>query len=590
VETAGAPSTARVLQQRGARRLVSERWGPDLHDSLGGQAGLDALGRAMAEGVAAAVRAPETRKAAIDAGATLDPPTDEAGVDRQLQELVAFTAMPYKDQTTFTAKHAFEKIKKSEHWDQAADLSPAQTAFLGLYILNAQPANPNATPADRRTLRVGGLGKFMRLAEAGGGECVAHPALDGPLRRLGAEAAAFLGRQLDRRPISLTNLARARRDFQTLEFDILSTAQQEEIPNFGALSERLKASSVTSDETLIAMAIAESEIKVFEQVDGWMIEHLQPFLLSRNGVVGYAEKETAARACDTAVVQLVEKLDVENARIADELGDGATTGGSRFATPCMSFAQVDTARLAAAAARLLRRVAPEEAERSKTLLEQIRDKPLASGETLFDYSYAFFKANLEAVYADDGADLLRWARMAEQTRVYSALLELLDTDFLHNESPTILKELNAKIVARIRDAKRQPKTPEEATAFLRLAMVSMKIARNNTVLNFFGFETPDGKTQIPVAPLALKDKSSGDPVAVVQNLVALSEEVGKIHTRNVKSVNEQKFETFERHLVAAKLEEFLQKIGRTVRDVDGDIDTTQIAKDDAPIEGVKNAA
>ncbi|MEM6490303.1 MAG: hypothetical protein AAF684_00125, partial [Pseudomonadota bacterium] len=418
-----------------------------------------------------------------------------------------------------------------------------------------------------------------------------QPALDAPLRKIATEATAFLGRQLKRRPVNLVNLVRARRDFQTLDFDILSAEQKAAIPNYAEMAQRLSESSVTSDETLVAMAITESEIKVFEQVDGWMIEHLQPFLLADGaGPASYAKKETATNGCVAAVTQLLEKLDTANAMLDAQISAEPSEGQPKFATPYMTLQHVDTARLAAAAARLLRKVAPEEAERSRDMLADIRERKLVNGESLFEYSHAFFHASLKAFEADDGKDLTRWSRLAEQARVYSALLELLDTDFLHNESPKLLKALNDRIMTRVKDVRRQPTTSADAIAFLRLAMVSMKIARNNLILDHFGFETPDGKTKIPMAPLALKDTDKGDPVGVIQNLVALSEEVGKIYTRNVKSVNEQKFETFERHPVAATFEDFLKKIGRAVRDVDGDIDSTQVAKDEAAIEGVADAA
>ncbi|MEM6492324.1 MAG: hypothetical protein AAF684_10555, partial [Pseudomonadota bacterium] len=114
VETPGQPASNSILHKLDAPKLVPDRWGPDLHDSLGVRAGLDALSRAMADGIGAAIGQPAARQAAIDAGAALSPALDESAVDRQLAELAAFMAMAYGDQTQFTVNANFEKIRKSE--------------------------------------------------------------------------------------------------------------------------------------------------------------------------------------------------------------------------------------------------------------------------------------------------------------------------------------------------------------------------------------------------------------------------------------------------------------------------------------------
>lgn len=589
VSAPGAPVGAGPLAKLDAPNLVPERWGVDLHDAFGVQEGLDQLSRAIAAGLDQFTRG-GAHFGAVLAAATAAAEIGEEALAQQLGELRAFFGLPYGEQTIFAARQQFERARNEPGFPMAAELTGGQLAFLGLSLANQRPPAAAMPAHMRRTLRIEALAALFKSASPETVEAArAHPVMDALLRDLAARAADFLGRQFDKRPVSLTQLARARRDFQTLEFDILSKAQMKETAGFGELAARLHASSVKSDESLIAMALCESEIKMFEQIEGWLIEHLHPFL-SSHGTVGAAERHVAVGACEIAVRRMLKKIAEANAALDRTLPEDAAERGP-FAFPYMSLAHLDAARLAGAAARLIRWVSPDEGALSRKLLAVIRKEPLLNGEPIYEYAHGFFGASLKQFLTDDGMDLGRWTRLAEQTRVYAALLEILDTDFLHNESPKYLKEIDRRIRDRLKDARKPAETPQDATNFLKLAMVSMKIARNNTVLDVFAFKTPDGKAQIPVAPLVLKDKSPGsDPVALLQTLVALSEEVGKIHTRNVKSVNEQKYETFERHPVAAKLEDFLAKIGKNIRDSDGDFDMAGVARQDDDIEGVIGVA
>lgn len=584
----GQPTGQTILNRLDARNLVPERWGVDLHDTYGVQWGLNALSAkvtAALDGFKSSGPHFASALATVNAIEELG----EAQVEQSFAELKSFFTLAYSEQTVFAARQQFEKLRAERDYDVFDEMSAGQIAFLGLSLLNSRPAQPNIPAYHRRTLRIDALAKLLRAtSEEKKAEVLTHPILDAQLRDLAARTSEYLGRQFDKRPVSLTHLARARRDFQTLEFDILSPAQIAETPDFKALAERLSASSVKSDEDLIAMALCESEIKVIEQVEGWMIEHLHPFLSSR-GAVGSAERTVAIGACEIAVTRMLRRVETLNAEHDKTLPENAATDGRPYAFPFMSLGHVDAARLAAASARLVRYINPEQGADSRKLLTTVRDAKLLNGQGIYDYAHGFFEATLTQFLKDDGADLAHWTRMAEQVRVYAALLEMLDTDFLHNESPKYLKEIYRRIKARLEDGKRPAQTPREASLFLRLCMIAMKISRQNTILDALTFRTPDGRTQIPVAPLALKDKGEGaDPVSLIQTLVALSEEVGRIHTRNVKSVTEQKYETFERHAIAMKLEDFLNKIGKNARDADGDFDLSGVQRDDITLEGVED--
>ena len=590
VASPGAPLGPSPLQKLDAPNLVPERWGVDLHDAYGVQEGLNALSQSVAEGLGGFNRGGGHFGAVLAAVNAIEEIGEDA-LDQNLAELKAFFSIPYDEQTIFAARQQFERARTEAGFPIAQELSGDQLAFLGLSLLNGKPPKASFPAHVRRTMRIEAIAALFKSAPP---ETVAlaqtNPVLDAQLRDLAARTTEYLDRQFEKRPVSLTQLARARRDFQTLEFDVLSDRQMDETDQFREQAERLHASSVKSDESLIAMALCESEIKVFEQIEGWMIEHLHPFL-SSHGAVGQAERKVATGACDIAVRRMLKRIEDANADVDAALPEDAVENGASYAYPFMSLAHVDAARLAGAAARLIRYISPDEGAESRKLLAVVRQATLLNGQQIYEYAHGFFEASLKQFLKDDGADLRNWTRLAEQTRVYAALLEILDTDFLHNESPKYLKEIDKRIRDRLKDGKRPAQTPQDATQFLKLAMISMKISRNNTVLDAFAFQTPDGRYQIPIAPLILKDKDKGaDPVALLQTLVALSEEVGKIHTRNVKSVNEQKYETFERHMIAQKLEDFLSKIGKNVRDADGDFDMSGVERQDDEIEGVIGVA
>ncbi len=571
-QLANMSSLTAYLQNPG---MIPPKWGAEMHDAYGIQEGFIKLGQIIYSGIERIEKSPAMSQV-LSKLQEMKPELKANNLSFMLYQVKTFFRLQYSYQTVFTSRKQFQKARDEASYATVKQMTEGQLEFYILKILNSSVLNKEAMRDFdlKRSLRLRAAhAVYKHISHEQKVGVYKQAILNRQVQDLAHQAIDFLGRQLHRRPLNLLDLARARRDFLMLDNQMLSHEQLEKVPGFLEISNELNASDIQDDADLIQMALEESDIRIFEQIDQWINEQLLPFLDQRGGHKQNA-LNVAINACLHTITKMNERLEKGNYDISIRLGEALPPDGDfgeedavageeqefdEFATPIMSMEHIDSARLAAAAARMIKLVSMDESRQSKKMLNEVKSFKLVNNQSIYDYSYTFFHKSLANFTNHNGEDLARWHHLAEQTRIYGQLLEILDTDFLYNESPRCLGAVEEVIRNRLIDNGRPPRTPADAENFVKLAIIVQKISRNNTILDIFARQE-GGTITMPIIALLLMDKARQQiNLKMLKSWVYLTGEVEKIYMKNTMSVNEQKHRPIEQHIVAKRLEVFLKQ-------------------------------